>query len=179
MCFYLTLLTLGLLVSFISIVCIRGCIYLVYIDLPGHLCMVQLICVHNPYLQKNINTLENVQKFALRMCSKRWDQAYSQLLQLFDITKLSERRLYLDLCTMFKIVHGLFHFPSGIFNTYSGRTPSTNRPLLFHRLFTHTNYFYNSFVPRTVAIWNTLPLSLVSNSYVPHFRSHVWMHITH
>ena len=27
--------------------CIRGCIYLVYIDLPGHLCMVQLICVHN------------------------------------------------------------------------------------------------------------------------------------
>ena len=87
--------------------------------------------VWNPYLQKNINPLENVQKFALRMCSKRWDQAYSQLLQLFDITKLSERRLYLDLCTKFKIVHGLFHFPSGIFNTYSGRTPSTNRPLLF------------------------------------------------
>ena len=28
--------------------------------------------------------------------------------------KLSERRLYLDLCTMFKIVHGLFHFPSGL-----------------------------------------------------------------
>ena len=57
-----------------------------------------------PTCRKNINTLENVQKFALRMCSKRWDQAYSQLLQLFDITKLSERRLYLDLCTMFKIV---------------------------------------------------------------------------
>ena len=48
--------------------------------------------VWNPYLQKNINTLENVQKFALRMCSKRWDQAYSQLLQLFNITELSERR---------------------------------------------------------------------------------------
>ena len=28
-------------------------------------------------------------------------------------------------------------------------------------------------------LWNTLPVSLVSNSYVPHFRSHVWMHITH
>ena len=38
-----------------------------------------------------------------------WDQAYSQLLQLF--TELSELRLYLDLCTMFKIVHGLFHSP--------------------------------------------------------------------
>ena len=32
---------------------------------------------------------------------------------------------------------------------------------------------------RTVFIWNTLPVSLVSNSYVPHFGSHVWMHITH
>ena len=41
------------------------------------------------------------------MCSKSWDQAYSQLVQLFNITELSEHRLYLDLCTMF-IVHGLF-----------------------------------------------------------------------
>ena len=93
-------------------------------------------------------------------------------------TNHSEVVLFLSY-TWFKIVHGLFHFPSGFFNTYSGRTPSTNRPLLFHRPFARTNYFYNSFVPRTVAIWNTLPLSLVSNSYVPHFRSHVWMHITH
>ena len=42
-----------------------------------------------------------------------WDQAYSQLLQLFNIAELSEHRHYLDLCTMLKIVHGLF-FPSGI-----------------------------------------------------------------
>ena len=64
---------------------------------------------------------------------------------------------------------------SGIFNTYSGWTQSTNRPFLFHRPFARTNYFYNSFVPRTVSIWNTLPVSLVSNSYVPHFRSHACM----
>ena len=43
-----------------------------------------------------------------------WDQAYSQLLHLLDITEMFERRLYPDLCTMFKIVHGLFNFPSGI-----------------------------------------------------------------
>ena len=70
--------------------------------------------VWNPYLQKNINTLEDVQKYALRMCSKYWDQAYSRLLQLFHIPTLSQRRLHLDFCTMFKIVHGLFEFPLGI-----------------------------------------------------------------
>ena len=35
------------------------------------------------------------------------------------------------------------------------------------------------FVPHTVPIWNTLSVLFVSNSYVPHFRSHVWMHIAH
>ena len=55
------------------------------------------------------------------------NQAHFQLLQLYDITKLSERRLYLDLCIMFKIVHGLFNFPSGIFNTYSGRFAHSNK----------------------------------------------------
>ena len=38
--------------------------------------------VWNPYLQKNINTLEDVQKFDLRMGSNCLDQAYSQLLCL-------------------------------------------------------------------------------------------------
>ena len=55
---------------------------------------------------------------------KHWDQAYSQLLQLFNIP-LSECRLYLNLCTMFKIVPWLFEFPPGILNTYYSRTPST------------------------------------------------------
>ena len=32
--------------------------------------------VWNPYLQKNMNTLEDVQKVALRMCSKYCDKAY-------------------------------------------------------------------------------------------------------
>ena len=32
-------------------------------------------------------------------------------MQLFDIAELSERWLYLDLCTIFKIVHGLFNLP--------------------------------------------------------------------
>ena len=35
------------------------------------------------------------------------------------------------------------------------------------------------FVPHTVPMWNTLSVLFVSNSYVPHFRSHVWMHIAH
>ena len=125
-----------------------------------------IYCLYYLCLQGNTNTLENVQKFAFRMCSKHWDQVYSQLLQLFDITKLSERRLYLDLCTMFKIVHGLFHFSSGIFNTYSGRTPSTNRPFCF--------------IDPSLALTTSITrLSLVQSLYGTHYHSHLCLIVTY
>ena len=128
--------------------------------------MVQLICVHNPYLQKNINTLENVQKFALRMCSKRWDQAYSQLLQLFDITKLSERRLYLDLCTMFKIVHGLFISPLAFLILTRAELQVLTDPFCF----------IDSSPTLTTSITR---LSLVQLLYGTHYHSHLCLIVTY
>ena len=71
--------------------------------------------VWNPYKTGEINSLEDVQKFALRMCAKHWDSSYDDLLQPFSLPSLQQRREYLDLSTMFKIVHGLFYFPSGVF----------------------------------------------------------------
>ena len=41
--------------------------------------------------------------------------SYDDVLQLFSLPSLQQCRLYLDLFTMFKIVHGLFYFPSGVF----------------------------------------------------------------
>ena len=135
--------------------------------------------VWNPYLQKNMNSLENVQKFALKMCSKRWDLGYAQLLELFDVPELSERRLYLDLCTLFKIVHNHFYFPPNIFHEHTGRTHRAVRPLLLHCPFSRTNYFYNSFVLRTSTTWNALPTSLVTNASINHFKLGLRMHLSH
>ena len=67
--------------------------------------------VWNPYLQRDIQQLERVQKFALRMCSKQWDLGYGELLNLFNIPSLDDRRKYLNLCTMYKIVHDHVYFP--------------------------------------------------------------------
>ncbi len=61
-----------------------------------------------------LRTIEGIQKFAFRICAKSLEERYEDLLQLFNLPAMSERRLYLDLCTMFKIVHGFFYFPSGI-----------------------------------------------------------------
>ena len=70
--------------------------------------------VWDPYLQKDIKLLEGVQKFALRVCSKNYDNSYEDLLDTFQLPELSTRRLYLRLSLLFKIVHESYHFPPNI-----------------------------------------------------------------
>ena len=89
--------------------------------------------VWNTYKTGEINSLEGVQKFALRMCTKQWNSSYNDLLQLCSLPTLQQSRLYLDLHTMFKIVQGLFHFPTGIFVE---QTPRVTRSQS-HHLFVH------------------------------------------
>ncbi len=48
------------------------------------------------------------------MCSKQWDRGYHALLDQFHLPTLANRRVHTKLCTLFKIVHGLFHFPPQI-----------------------------------------------------------------
>ena len=49
--------------------------------------------VWDPHLQKNVELLENVQKQALRMCSRWWDLSYHTLLVLFLLPNLANRYL--------------------------------------------------------------------------------------
>ena len=66
----------------------------------------------DPYLIKDIAKLESVQKFALKLCSKQWDMDYQDLIELMQLPTLENRRLYLKLCTLYKIIHGHFYLPS-------------------------------------------------------------------
>ena len=60
--------------------------------------------VWDPHLLKDIKSVENVQKYGLKMCLKRWDLGYQELLHLAQIPTLENRRIYLKLCTLFKII---------------------------------------------------------------------------
>ena len=59
---------------------------------------------------------------------KKWDQGYAQLLEMFAVPALSDRSLYLDLYTVFKIVHGYFYFPPDVFCEHTGRSHHADRP---------------------------------------------------
>ena len=70
----------------------------------------------SPHLVKDVEKLEKVQKFALRLCVKQWDLDYVSLLFICDLPTLAARRKYFNLCTMYKIVNQLIFFPSNMFS---------------------------------------------------------------
>ena len=107
--------------------------------------------VWDPHTQGSIDALEKVQKFALRMVTKRWDAGCDELNNLVNLPTLQHRRLQLKLCQLYKIIHGLSYFPDNIFiprqNYYSCRSSNN---MAFVRPFAHTNAFLYSYVPHTI-----------------------------
>ena len=67
--------------------------------------------IWNPALKGNIESLENVQKFALWVCMKSWNTVYDELLTSAKLPSLQDRRTVASLCHLFKIVKGLTDFP--------------------------------------------------------------------
>ena len=63
--------------------------------------------------KRTLTSFKCVQKFALRMCAKQWDLGYAELLNRFKVPSLRDRRNYLSLCTMYKVVHELVYFDLG------------------------------------------------------------------
>ena len=66
----------------------------------------------DPHLVKDRQMLENVQKFGCRLATHQWDTSYHELLELFELQPLEQRRLHLKLRLMFKNIHRFCYFPS-------------------------------------------------------------------
>ena len=110
----------------------------------------------DPHTSCDVNKLEAVQRFALRVISHQWDSTYQELLNIVKIQTLQGRRLKLKLTLMYKIAHGLCYFPAGVFllhQSHSERLAKHHTMLCPHA---RTNYYFHSFVPSGVRAWNSL-----------------------
>ena len=102
-------------------------------------------------------TIENVQKFALRVCSKSWSSDYATLLDTLSIPTLSDRRDTLKLCLLFNILTDRVTYPSC--PTMLKHTPYANQHTNTVQLVVpraHTNQFKYLFIPSTTERWNGL-----------------------
>ena len=67
--------------------------------------------VWDPHQRGLISSLERVQKFTLKVCTKSWSSGYESLLQSCNLPTLACRRRYLKLCLLYKVVNGQLTFP--------------------------------------------------------------------
>ena len=106
--------------------------------------------VWDPHLIKDIVLLERVQRFALRICLKDWHSDSDTLLQQADLPSLRNRRAFLKLCTLYKIINKLFVFQGDIihFRSFDHIMQTRSRSsLLIHRPFARTNSFFTHLCP--------------------------------
>ena len=130
--------------------------------------------VWDPPLLKDQQALEKVQKFALRMCYKRWSATYPELLGISKLPTLSVERLYSKLCHLYKIKNHLTAFPNILEDMPAPPMHLRNRhnQSLFVP-YARTNYFLHSFIPSACRTWNSLPSFIVQSATLQSFKRHI------
>ena len=129
--------------------------------------------IWNPHLVKDIKSLEKIQKFALRICSKNYHETYQNLLSLYQVPTLENRRLFLCLCTFYSIVNKLVFFPEILLPSTMPVTTSRCRnynPCAYQVPHANLNSLKFSFFVNTVKVWNNLPHEAVTTTDLANFK---------
>ena len=115
--------------------------------------------VWDPYSIPNINKLEKVQHFALKLCSKNWTSDYPLLLQLFNLPSLSSCRTTSKLVLLYKFIFSKLYIPAGSFSfqNQSCYNLHYSHPLNLNLPFSRSSAILNSFLPSAISLWNPFP----------------------
>jgi len=126
----------------------------------------------SPYLHKDIETLERVQRTATRLVPQLRKFCYEERLRKLGLTTLKERRLQGDMIEVFKLLGGwekidyrqFFFLATNLYNTrghnqrlYVSRSDSRLRQMFFSQ--------------RVVQHWNRLPQSVIEAPSVNSFKN--------
>ena len=130
-----------------------------------------------PFLQKNINSIENVQIRATKLVDGMKDLDYEERLKKCNLTTLLFRRMRGDMIEMWK------HFNVYDREILSPSFTPNNRPV---RNGNHTFQLYqrrsgdgergiqtNSYYFRTTEVWNSLPTSVVESKTIDSFKNNL------
>ena len=130
-----------------------------------------------PYLIKDIDILENVQRRFTRFLPSLRDLPYNARLTHLNLDTLYARRLRFDLTTIYKIFHGLIKIDrSSLFHLSTDlRTRGHNYKLFMsHSHLDVRKYFFSN---RVIPMWNSLPASCVEASTVRIFKTQLMKYL--
>ena len=131
--------------------------------------------VWDPHHKTEIEAIESVQKFALKMCLKSWSSNYEQLLLQLEarLPSLRVRRSAL-MSHLYKIINKLTYYPDPPIIQrkvpYSNRGINANTVCIPHA---NTTAYQQSFYPKTLSVWNSLPEGVTSCTSITGFKCHL------
>ena len=137
----------------------------------------------DPYYQKHVLALESVQRRAARFVKGdfRRDSSVSKMLGELHWSSLQERRTAARLTMLYKINAGELPLtvPERFIPVNTNRTTTrSKRPSQFINYGARTNVYKNSFYPRTIKQWNSLPATIITESTSSKsFNTRLWKHI--
>ena len=129
-------------------------------------------CVWQPYKQKDIQKIENIQMRATKMIKDLKNLSYTERLKKLKLPTMRYRSIRGCLIEVYKICNG--YYTEEVRNKLSKfRPPSSLRGHKFtllherHTTKQRKNFFYH----KNINIWNNLPLSVISQENVHLFKN--------
>ena len=133
--------------------------------------------VWDPYLKKNIDQIEMVQRRAARFVVNRYRNTSSvgNMLQHLQWRSLADRRKDARLTMMYKIHHGEVAISSSQLAPVIRQTRHSHH-LSMQTISCRTSVRKESFFPRTIKDWNSLPTKIISSESVSAFKLAISAH---
>ena len=127
--------------------------------------------VWDPHLQKDIQSIEKVQRKGARfiVSDYRRESSVTAMLQKLDLQPLWERRREARLTMLYKMINGLVAIrPDDILVR---NTRATRNNLGYRQPRCNTTIFQHSYFPRTIKDWNSISDSTKQASSIEIFKS--------
>ena len=132
-----------------------------------------------PYLRKDIEAVENVQRHATKLVPGLHDLTYSERLIALDMPTLVYRRLRGDMIEVFKILSDKCGYDSEVtegFLKLSNNTTTRGHSLKLDHRRARLDIRKNCFSYRVVKMWNSLPEDVVCSPNIDTFKRRLDRH---
>jgi hypothetical protein len=130
-----------------------------------------------PNLKKHIIEIENVQRRATKQLPGLSDLTYEQRLRKLKLPTLNYRRTRGDMIEMYKIITGKYDPAVSDFVVKNNQDPNTRgHKYKLQKKSCRLNITKNSFVHRSVNVWNNLPRNVVEATSVKSFEHRLDRH---
>ena len=131
--------------------------------------------IWHPYNETETKKVEKVQKTAAMWVCRRWHNKSSvdDMLNDLDWPSMEDRRLKSSLTFFYKIHSGTVSLDKDKYLTPAPRLRSTraSHDSQYTRYMSYTHALKNSFFPRTIPLWNSLPSSVVASKNTEEFKA--------